>query len=458
MAYKVAIDASKGGNNSGVSANGLVEKDYTLEVSKYMNDRLNELGVESFLVRDNDDSLTDEQRVNIIKEKYGTGNNIIVISNRLNNNKESGIEIIYPLRSNSRLASQIASDLENVGASVSKYYQLRNSDDTALDDDYLIRNTKNNQTIVIDYGNISNANDATFIKNNQTVLAEAVVKALANYAGVSYVPESLEGYYIVKSGDSLWSIASKNNTSVSVLKELNNLSSNTLQIGQILKLPSKSNTGDITGENGNDYIVQKGDSLWSIANKYDTTVGELKSLNNLSSNLLSIGQVLKLPGNNNQTTTDNTQNTYVVKSGDSLWLIANKYNTTVDELKKLNNLSSNLLSIGQVLKLPGNNLTSNSNEITYVVQNGDSLWLIANTYDTTVDMIKSANNLTSNTLQIGQVLIIPTTSKYTDYTVQKGDSLWLIASKNNTTVDELKKLNNLSSNLLSIGQKLTIPL
>lgn len=141
-----------------------------------------------------------------------------------------------------------------------------------------------------------------------------------------------------------------------------------------------------------------------------------------------------------------------------MWLIANKYNTTVDELKKLNNLSSNLLSIGQVLKLPGNNLTSNSNEITYVVQKGDSLWLIANTYDTTVDMIKSANNLTSNTLQIGQVLIIPTTSKYTTYTVQKGDSLWLIASKNNTTVDELKKLNNLSSNLLSIGQKLTIPL
>lgn len=451
MAYKVAVDAS----NNNFSSNGITENNYTFEVSKYINDRLNNLGIESFLVRGENDTLTDEERINIIKERYGTGNNIIVISNRLRNTGDAGIEIMYPLRNNSRLASEIAEDLESVGATVLKYYQLRNEEDTALDDDYLIRNTKNNQTIVIDYGNISNSDDANFLKENKNVLAEAVVKAIAEYANITYLPENLEGYYIVKSGDSLWSIASKYNTTVSNLKSLNNLSSNTLQIGQLLKLPT-SNSENNNEDNQNTYTVKSGDSLWLIANKYNTTVDELKRINNLSSNLLSIGQVLKLPTSSDQNANEN-KNTYVVKKGDSLWIIANNYNTTVDKLKRLNNLSSNLLSIGQVLILPGSNTTSGANQITYTVKKGDSLWKLANTYDTTVDAIKSANNLSSNTLQIGQTLIIPTTSKYTTYTVKKGDSLWLIANNYNTTVDEIKKLNNLSSNTLQIGQKLLVP-
>ena len=66
--------------------------------------------------------------INIIKNKYGTGNNVIVISNRLNNGNNNGAEIMYPLRSNSRLASSIAGNLEAAGQPVLKYYQLRNSD------------------------------------------------------------------------------------------------------------------------------------------------------------------------------------------------------------------------------------------------------------------------------------------------------------------------------------------
>ena len=85
------------------------------------------------------------------------------------------------------------------------------------------------------------------------------------------------------------------------------------------------------------------------------------------------------------------------------------------------------------------------------------MWDIANRYDTTVEKIKNTNNLSSNNLFIGQVLIIPSTSSFITYTVKKGDSLWIIANKYNTTVDNIKKLNNLSSNLLSIGQKLTLP-
>ena len=392
MAYKVAIDSS----NSSENKNGIVEKDFTFTIAKYINERLNNIGIENFLVDENNTGLTDEEKVNIIKDKYGNGNNIIVISNRLNKGGKNGAEIMYPLRNNSKLASLIASNLEDAGQTVLKYYQLRNNSDTSKDDDYLIRNTANNLTIVIDYGYIDNTSDANFLKNNYEKLAEAVVKSIANYAGVSYSPANMEGYYIVKKGDSLWSIASKNNTTVDNIKKLNNLSSNNLSVGQVLKL------------------------------SYDTENEDIKE-----------------------------SNIYTVKKGDSLWLIANKYGTTVDELKNANDLKSNTLSIGQTLIIPEKK--ENTNKISYVVKKGDSLWLIANKYDTTVEKIKSTNNLKSNTLSIGQVLVIPSSSEFITYTVKKGDSLWLIANKYNTTVDNIKKLNNLSSNNLQINQKLILP-
>lgn len=392
MAYKVAIDSS----NSSENKNGIVEKDFTFTIAKYINERLNNIGIENFLVDENNTGLTDEEKVNIIKDKYGNGNNIIVISNRLNKGGKNGAEIMYPLRNNSKLASLIASNLEDAGQTVLKYYQLRNNSDTSKDDDYLIRNTANNLTIVIDYGYIDNTSDANFLKKNYEKLAEAVVKSIANYAGVSYPPANMEGYYIVKKGDSLWSIASKNNTTVDNIKKLNNLSSNNLSVGQVLKL------------------------------SYDTENEDIKE-----------------------------SNIYTVKKGDSLWLIANKYGTTVDELKNINNLKSTTLSIGQTLIIPEKK--ESTSKISYVVKKGDSLWLIANKYDTTVEKIKSTNNLKSNTLSIGQVLVIPSSSEFITYTVKKGDSLWLIANKYNNTVDNIKKLNNLSSNNLQINQKLILP-
>lgn len=397
MAYKVAIDANAGGINSGNTANGIVEKDYTLLISKYISDRLNEFGIENFLVRDEDETLSDEQRVSIIKNKYGTGNNIIVISNRIGNGNSNGAEIMYALRNNSRLASRIAGNLEDAGIDVTKYYQLRNSIDTSQDDDYLINNTKNNQTIVIDYGYINNIDDANLIKNNYKDLAEAIVKSIVEYSSINYYPNDLNGYYVVKKGDSLYSIASINNTTVNKIKELNDLSSNVLQIGQLLKLPTSS-IEDNTVENQNMYVVKKGDSLWSITKKYNTTVDSIKKINNLSSNILQIGQKLIIPSNN----LSGNQIIYTIKKGDSLWIIANKYDTTVDMIKSVNNLSSNLLTIGEQLIIP-----STSNYINYVVKKGDSLWIIANNYNTTVDKIKKLNNLSSNLLQIGQNLLIP---------------------------------------------------
>ena len=195
--------------------------------------------------------------------------------------------------------------------------------------------------------------------------------------------------------------------------------------------------------------------MYAIARRYDTTVDAIKSLNNLTSNTLQIGQVLQIPTNN----IEENYIPYTVQNRDTLYAIARRYDTTVDAIKSFNNLTNNTLQIGQVLQIPTNNIEEDS--ITYTVQIGDTLYAIARRYDTTVDAIKSLNNLTSNTLQIGQVLQIPTNNieeNYIPYTVQNRDTLYAIARRYDTTVDAIKSLNNLTSNTLQIGQVLRIPL
>src|SRR5699024_4272248 len=134
--------------------------------------------------------------------------------------------------------------------------------------------------------------------------------------------------YIVKKGDTLYGIANKYGVSVEELKRLNNLGSNSLSIGQVLQIPNV----DVTQGNENIYVVKEGDTLYSIASNYGMSVDELKSLNNLGSNILSIGQQLVVD-NKSASTTD----TYTVKAGDTLYSIASKYGLSVEELKRLNN-------------------------------------------------------------------------------------------------------------------------
>ena len=200
----------------------------------------------------------------------------------------------------------------------------------------MLRDTPNNETLIVEYGFLdSTGDDVNLIKNNWEDLAEAVVKALANYIGVPYSLNEESDYYVVKKGDSLWSIAKKYNMTVDELKSINNLKSNLLSIGQRLKIKESN-------DNQNIYIVKKSDTLYKIANMYGTTVDNLKALNNLKSNNLSIGQKLIVPSKNK---------IYIVQKGDSLWSIARKYDTTVDSIKRNNNLSTNVLQIGQKLKI-----------------------------------------------------------------------------------------------------------
>lgn len=417
-----------------------------------MYDRFKELGVPVAITRESDTTLSPSDRVNTILNKFGNSSDVILISNHVNSGGGEGAEVIYALRNRDTLARRILENIGATGQETRKYYQRRLPSDTSKDYYFIHRNTGNLEPLIVEYGFIDDTKDVEFLKENYKELAEAVISAVANYIGVPYTPPEgiTTNTYVVQKGDSLYSIANKLGTTVSELKKENNLTTNTLQIGEVLRIPTK----EIYEGEENVYIVQKGDTLYSVAMANNTTVDELKKANNLTSNILSTGQLLKIPS------ALLPESTYIVKKGDSLYSIANKYNTTIDELKRINNLTSNILSIGQVLKLPSDKVSDiekEENTISYTVQKGDSLYSIARKYSTTIDKIKDLNNLTTNLLSIGQVLLIPTdTNLETTYTVQKGDSLYSIAKKYDTTVDRLKQLNNLKSNLLSIGQILIV--
>ena len=448
---QVVIDAGHGGSDSGaVSSSGVREKDLTLMISQYMYEEFQKRGVPVTLIRNTDETISPTERVQRILAAYGDNPNVVIISNHINAagsdiQGAEGAEVIYALRNDDTLASNILTALGNAGQTMRKVYQRRYPSDTSKDYYFIHRNTgSQTQPVIVEYGFIDNPEDLARIQANYKEYVDAVVDAVIATANGQTIPSGQGGnYYTVKSGDSLWSIANKYNTTVNELKSLNNLSSNILQVGQILVLPSSTNDDN----SGNTYTVKLGDSLWSIANKYNTTVNELKSLNNLSSDVLQIGQVLSVPSNS-----VSVGNTYTVKSGDSLWSIANKYNTTVSNLKSLNNLSSDVLQIGQVLSVPSNSVSMGN---TYIVKSGDSLWNVANRYGISVAELKSLNNLSSDVLQIGQVLNVPSSNNV--YIVKSGDSLWSIANRYGTSVSELKSLNNLSSNSLTIGQELILP-
>lgn len=390
---KVVIDAGHGGDDPGTIANGITEKDYTLKISNYIHNRLDEMGVPNEMSRTSDVMLSASDRPKKIQSFYGNGSDVLVVSNHINAGGGDGAEIIYALRNNDKFAKKLATEFENAGQSVRKYYQRRLPSNPAKDYYYIMRDTPNNETVIVEYGFADTISDANLIKNDWKKLAEAVTKAIVEYAGGKYVAPLDSNYYTVKSGDSLWSISRKFGVTVNDLKKVNNLSSNLLSIGQNLIIPGKKNN-----TSSNEYVVKKGDTLYGIANKYNVSVDNLKSYNNLSTDSLSIGQIIKIPDNKVNS------NEYVVKSGDSLYSISRKYGVSVDELMSVNNLKSTVLSVGQVLKIP------NSGEVTnviYTVKKGDSLWSIAKNNKTTVDAIVKLNNLSNANLSIGQKLLLP---------------------------------------------------
>ena len=345
------------------------------------------------------------------------------------------------------------------------------------------------------------------------------------------------GSYTVVSGDGLYAIARKTGTNIQDLLSLNGLTLNsTIYPGQVLKLSSTSETSaseeasTSTEETSSEetstsseqatstgsYTVVSGDGLYAIARKTGTSIQDLLSLNGLTLNsTIYPGQVLKLSSTSevsvseettsaeetsseesasNEVQTSSSSGSYTVVSGDSLYAIARKTGTSIQDLLSLNGLNLNsVIHPGQVLQLSNayesssteetvttteetassEETTTSGNAQMYYVHKGDTLYRIARNNGISLSTLLEWNNLSVDSpIYPGQGLIVSygssssteeaeetaasSESTETTYTVQPGDGLWRIAKNHGLTLDELKSMNQLTSNIIQPGQVLIV--
>lgn len=308
---------------------------------------------------------------------------------------------------------------------------------------------------------------------------KSLTTSSAKASPVKAEPQFKVESYKVQRGDTLYSIASQSKMSLSELADLNNLSTNSgLQVGQSIKIPTGSTVPDT-------YTVQSGDSLTAIASKYNLGMDYIADLNNMSRTAgLRTGQKLKLTGEvttvetpktveKQSTTSNNSTDIHVVKSGETLNSIARKYHLQLNYLAELNNLSRTAnVRVGQRLKIEGDvdsapiktetvaakpQATSVRATESYKVKSGESLNSIANRAGMSVSELASLNNLSPRAgLQVGQTIQIP--KLITQYTVKRGDTLIGLASRYGMDTAQLAELNDIKPNTqLRIGDVIKVP-
>lgn len=236
--------------------------------------------------------------------------------------------------------------------------------------------------------------------------------------------------YAVQSGDTLYNIAKifnakDPNSMVNTLIDNNQQNIGPLSVGEVINLPTPP---------GGTYTVQSGDTLFNIAQKNNIAHWESVIAANIGTPLFPFSPnqtVLCLP--------NPLLTAYVVKAGDSLFTIAQSFGTTVTTLQQMNNLQTSDINVGQPLAVP-----PSSNVFPYTVQTGDYLYKIANQYKIT-DLTNFAkiNDLDPNNPNFspGQILLLPLPSNETGYVVQSGDSFSSIATTYNTTTAQLQQWN-----------------
>ena len=341
---KVVIDAGHGGTDPGAVAGGVNEKDLNLMIAQYMLDRFLQAGVDATLIRNSDETISPTERVRRILAAYGDNPNVVVISNHNNsssNTSAEGTEIIYALRNTNELSKNILDELDKAGLPTRTAYQRRLPNNPSKDYYFIHRETGSTQPIIIEYGYMTTPQDLRRVQENYKKYVNAVVKGVLDTfdIGEEIIQDDTKNTYTVKAGDTLWSIARRFNTTVEDLMKYNNLSSDVITIGTVLTIPTTTDSS--TNLNSSMYVVKAGDTLWNIAKRYNTTVEILMMMNNLNTDLITIGQRLMVPN----------KNVYVVKAGDTLWNIAKRNNTTVENLMMLNNLNTDLIKPGQIIKL-----------------------------------------------------------------------------------------------------------
>src|SRR5690625_314167 len=294
------------------------------------------------------------------------------------------------------------------------------------------------------------------MSTKKIVMSVTAGAAIATFAATEQAEASES--YTVKQGDSLWKIAQEHNMTVNQLKALNNLNTNIIHPNQVLVTKKNSTSSNSNSSSSNPkpsqpngttktYTVKSGDTLSEIAFKHNISLANLMKWNGLETTLIFPGNkfVVENPGKDSSSSSGNSNNssntsngnhsgnttdssgssntskqstTYTVVAGDSLSVIGQKYGVSVANLKRWNNLNSDLIRVGQILYIEGtakpsnNSDKNNSNDssakevTTYTVKSGDSLSKIASQYKVTVAQLKSWNNLRSDTIYIGQKLSI----------------------------------------------------
>lgn len=216
------------------------------------------------------------------------------------------------------------------------------------------------------------------------------------------------------------------------------------------------------------HAVSSGETLSSIARRYGVSVSALRTTNRISGNVIRPGQRLRIPG----TAGDDLPAAviYTVRQGDALSTIAQRFGTTVTKLKRANRLTNNTLRVGQRLEIPDAEPAREKREIEapkseiYVVRQGDTLSEIADRYGVGLSKLRAANGLRGNAIRIGQRLVIPATAKRLQeaasaktHVVRSGDTLSAIARRYGTSVSAIQRANGMTGSSLRVGERLKLP-
>ncbi len=307
--------------------------------------------------------------------------------------------------------------------------------------------------------------------------------------------------YTVKSGDTLWSISQKYKVTIAQVKSWNNLKTDFLQVGQKLVVSTsttqtgQTNTGNtttpsqtVTTPTAKTITVVNGDTLYKIATKAGMSLAELKSVNNLMSDVIYPGQILyttketstvvkEQPVQQTKPNPSVSTKTITVKSGDTLYRLATSAGLSLAEFKSINNLKSDMIYPGQVLVTSKTTVvvkeqekpaqtTPVTNQSTYTVQKGDTLYAIATKAGASVSQIREWNKLASDLIFVGQSLTLvgktavveptQTIAPSGSYEVKRGDTLYSIAKSNGISLTRLLEINDVNSSTIYPGQLLKV--
>lgn len=276
---------------------------------------------------------------------------------------------------------------------------------------------------------------------------------------------SCEGtLYTIRAGDTLFSLAQRYNTTVDAIIRANpGIDPSNLRIGQVICIPS-STPGPVPCPGGTLYTIRAGDTLFALAQRYNTTVDAILRANpGIDPNNLRVGQIICIPGTGPVPCPGGTL--YTIRAGDTLFSLAQRFNVTVDAIIQANpGIDPNNLRVGQVICIPGTGPAPCPGGTLYTIRAGDTLFSLAQRYNTTVDAILRANpGIDPNNLRVGQVICIPGTGPVpcpggTLYTIRAGDTLFSLAQRFNVTVDAVLRANpGIDPNNLRIGQEICIP-